>query len=428
MTTSDVTSRLVRAKHLARRLIDRVAEPYVTDSVRRVVETLAADQPQPSAVMPPVVLHAALHEARSIALADMPPGADVVLSAGANGLWYFEWFDQEYGPVKHHIGVEAYMPRPDGLPDNVEWVEADLAAPEGVAAVGTGSVDLVFSGQNLEHLWPDQTVAFLVESNRVLHDDGLLVVDSPNRALTEAYQWSMAEHTVELEPSEAVSVLGLAGFAVDRMKGLWLCREAGRLLPLDPTSAMFGPGGYARRVAMATARPEDSFIWWAEARKVGRPDPVALRRAVTGIFESAWAERVARVRPAGGTEILLGDGSPGVVMPRGTEGYALAGPFMALSPGTYDFCVAGRVVRRGHQGRTPRCAVWNSWPTTRSSAAPEPVAGVGDAGAATRTVGPPSPAPSPWTRSASPCTRASGAPGRPRCGRRSLWPCRRSPG
>ncbi len=339
MTTSDVTSRLVRAKHLARRLMDRVAEPYVTDSVRRVVETLAADQPQPSAAMPPVVLHAALHEARSIALADMPPGADVVLSAGANGLWYFEWFDQEYGPVKHHIGVEAYMPRPDGLPDNVEWVEADLAAPEGVAAVGTGSVDLVFSGQNLEHLWPDQTVAFLVESNRVLHDDGLLVVDSPNRALTEAYQWSMAEHTVELEPSEAVSVLGLAGFAVDRMKGLWLCREAGRLLPLDPTSAMFGPGGYARRVAMATARPEDSFIWWAEARKVGRPDPVALRRAVTGIFESAWAERVARVRPAGGTEILLGDGSPGVVMPRGTEGYALAGPFMALSPGTYDFAL-----------------------------------------------------------------------------------------
>ena len=112
-----------------------------------------------------------------------------------------------------------------------------------MAAVGTGSVDLVFSGQNIEHLWPEQTVAFLVESNRVLHDDGLLVVDSPNRAITEAYQWSMAEHTVELEPSEAVTVLGLAGFAVERMKGLWLCREDGRLLPLDPTTAMFGPGG-----------------------------------------------------------------------------------------------------------------------------------------------------------------------------------------
>ena len=337
----DLTSSVVRAKRLARRLLDRVAEPYVAESARRVVESLAVDQPEPVPASTPVVveLHAALHEARSIALADMPAGADVVLSAGASGLWYFEWFDREYGPIKHHIGIEAYLPQPDGLPVNVEWVEADLAAPEGVAAVGTGSVDLVFSGQNIEHLWPEQTVAFLVESNRVLRDDGLLVVDSPNRALTEAYQWSMGEHTIELEPSEAVTVLGLAGFAVERMKGLWLCREAGRLLPLDPTPAMWGPGGYARRVAMATAHPEDSFIWWAEARKVGRPDPAGLRRAINGIFESAWDERVARVRPMGGTEILLADGSPGVVMPRGAEGYALAGPYMALPPGAYAFAL-----------------------------------------------------------------------------------------
>jgi hypothetical protein len=337
MASSDVRSGLVRAKRLARRLFDRVAEPYVDEAVRRVTESLAPDRPQPSPATPPLVLHNALHEARSIALADMPRGADVVLSAGASGRWYFEWFDQEYGPIEHHIGIEAYLPQPEGLPQNVEWVEADLAAPAGVAAVATGSVDLVFSGQNIEHLWPEQTVAFLVESNRVLRDGGFLVVDSPNRALTEAYQWSMAEHTVELEPSEAVTVLGLAGFDVERMKGLWLCREAGNLLPLDPTPAMWGPGGYARRVAMATAHPEDSFIWWAEARKVGRPDPDGLRHFIRGIFESAWAERVARVRPMGGTETMLGDGSLGVVMPHGKEGYSLAGPYMALPPGTYDF-------------------------------------------------------------------------------------------
>ena len=95
-----------------------------------------------------------------MALADMPSGADTILSAGANGIWYFDWFDQEYGPVKHHIGVEAYMPRPDGLPDSVEWVDADLAGPNGVASVASGSVDLVFSGQNIEHLWPDRCWRF----------------------------------------------------------------------------------------------------------------------------------------------------------------------------------------------------------------------------------------------------------------------------
>ena len=80
MTTSDLTAGLSRAKRLARRLMDRVAEPYVTDSVRRVVESLATDQTQPLPATPPVVLHAALHEGRSIALADMPPGAEVVLT------------------------------------------------------------------------------------------------------------------------------------------------------------------------------------------------------------------------------------------------------------------------------------------------------------------------------------------------------------
>lgn len=383
MTSGHAPSGLARAKQMARGLLDRVAEPYVAESARRVVDSLASEEPPPSASVTVPELHAALHEARSIALGEMPPGAEVVLSAGANGLWYFEWFEQEYGPVKHHIGVEAYMPRPDGLPDNVEWVEADLAAPEGVAAVGTGSVDLVFSGQNIEHLWPDQTVAFLVESNRVLRDEGLLVVDSPNRALTEAYQWSMAEHTVELDPAEAVTVLGLAGFAVERMKGLWLCREAGRLLPLDPAPAMWGPGSYPRRIAMATERPDDCFIWWAEARKVGRPDAAALRQAVTGIFEGAWAERVARIRPMGGTEILLRDGSAGVVMPRGTEGYALAGPFMAVSPGTYEFVLP--VEWSGDTGSQPSVCRLEVVADNELVASSEPAGGSGPDGRATLT-------------------------------------------
>ena len=168
-----------------------------------------------------------------MALADMPEGCDTVLSMGANGQWYFDWFDDNYGHIPRHFGVEAYMPRPDVLPDNVEWVEADLASPEGVAMIDTESVDLVFSGQNIEHLWPDQVEAFLVESNRVLRDGGWLVVDSPNRDLTSAYQWSMGEHTIEFTPDEAADLLRLAGFEVVTMKGIWLCRQNGELLPLE---------------------------------------------------------------------------------------------------------------------------------------------------------------------------------------------------
>ena len=334
-----------RVKRAARRLLDKVAEPYVDRSIRGVVDAIVS-QPVQAPRAAAIELHSALHEARSIALAEMPPGAETVLSAGANGAWYFDWFDQEYGPVRRHIGVEAYMPRPENLPGNVEWVEADLAGPDGVAAVASGSVDLVFSGQNIEHLWPGQMVAFLVESNRVLRSGGHLVVDSPNRELAAAYRWSMGEHTVELTPDEASRLLTLAGFTVEHMKGLWLCRSRDRLLALEPPASVLHPDGYTHRIALAAARPSDSFIWWAEARKVADPDVGGLRQTVSEIFDAAWAERVGRLKPDAGDPVSLPDGRPGVVMPRGRHGISMMGPFMAVPEGTYTFTV--EVAWRGH--------------------------------------------------------------------------------
>ena len=327
---------MAAGKRLVRRLFDRSGEPHVecpAPPAAAPTSHTSSHEPEPDAVE----LHAALHEARSIALADVPKGAQVVLGAGVNGLWYFEWFEQEFGPVERHIGVEAYMPRPEGLPASVEWVDADLASPAGVAAIDTESVDLVFSGQNLEHLWPEQMVAFFCESNRVLRPGGLLVADSPNRLLTQAYQWSMGEHTVELTPDEATYLFALAGFSVERLKGVWLCRESGQLLELAPTASPIGPGSLARRMALATTRLDDSFIWWMEARKTGAPDAEALRDAIVRIFERSWPERVARVRILDGESTVTSDGHPGVLMRRGASGHALIGPYMAVAPGTYEF-------------------------------------------------------------------------------------------
>lgn len=322
-------------KRIARQILDRIALPYVEQSVREVTAALDGRQRGPSPE--PIELHAVLHWARTLALAEVRRGADVVLSAGANGLWYFDWFEEAYGRVKTHIGVEAYMPRPEGLPENVQWVEADLAGQEGVAAVDAETVDLVFSGQNVEHLWPDQMAAFFCESNRVLKPGGLLVMDSPNRDFTRHYRWSMSEHTVEMTPSEATNVLHLAGFSVERMRGVWLCREGNQPLELDPPGTMIGPDGLLARMTLASGRPEDSFIWWAEARKVGQPDVDGLRAAIQHVFEVSWPERVARVKPADGAPITMPDGTAGVLMPRGTQGYALLGPYLPVPRGRFNF-------------------------------------------------------------------------------------------
>jgi SAM-dependent methyltransferase len=282
-------------------------------------------------------LHALLHQARTFALADMPAHFDTVLSVGANGLWYFEWFEKAYGHVPRHIGVEAYTPRPPVLPDNVEWVEADVAGPEGVAAIGSGSVDLVFSGQNIEHLWPDQVEAFLIESNRVLRTGGWLVLDSPNRDITAAYRWSMSEHTIELTPDEAQVFLTLAGFEVKTVKGLWLCRKGGNLLDLGPKGTVEGTAEVVERMMLASTRPDDSFIWWVEARKVGDPDVPALGRAIRSVFAANWEERVNRIEPKDGVPVTLADGRSGVRMQKDQWGCIMLGPSMALRPGKYTF-------------------------------------------------------------------------------------------
>ncbi len=278
----------------------------------------------------------ALHQARSFCLAAMPSGARTVLSVGASGNWYFEWFAQAYGEVERHIGVEAFVDRPSELPGNVEWVAADLAGPDGVASVESSSVDLVFSGQNIEHLWPEQVVAFFVESNRVLRDGGWLVVDSPNRDITASYHWTMGEHTVELTPHDASVLLAAAGFEVVTMKGIWLCRNSGKLMDLEPPGTVAGAPQVLARMMLATNRPEDSFLWWAEARKVSEPDVVALERSVGAIFAEHWEERVGRMRSNEGASVALSDGRDGVRLEKGSLGYLLFGPYLALRPGFYE--------------------------------------------------------------------------------------------
>jgi len=282
---------------------------------------------------------AALHEARTICLGDMPPGARTVLSVGASGAWYFDWFAQAYGDVERHIAVEAFLPQPVELPENVEWLAADLAGPDGVATVDSGSVDLVFSGQNIEHLWPEQVVALLVESNRVLRHEGWLVVDSPNRNLTEAYRWTMEEHTVELTPEEASRLLELAGFEIVTMKGLWLCRRDGELLELQPPGTVAGAPEVLERMMKATHRPEDSFIWWAEARKVAEPNVAGLERDVRAIFGDHSEERVGRMRSNEGTPCTLADGRAGVSLEKGSSGYLFFGPYLPLRAGSYELAV-----------------------------------------------------------------------------------------
>jgi hypothetical protein len=135
------------------------------------------------------------------------------------------------------------------------------------------NVDMVFSGQNVEHLWANELAGFLSEANRVLEQDGLLVVDSPNFPVCQTYGWSHPEHITELSVPQITRLLGISGFRVEQCFGLWDCYLNGKLLPLDPSQdrssffsyilvrlKIFNGFSIRKRISIGLKNPETAFV------------------------------------------------------------------------------------------------------------------------------------------------------------------------
>ena len=274
-----------------------------------------------------------LHQSRGALLRQMPEGAATLVSAGCAGLWYFDWVAACYGPVARHIGIEFYTPKPDGLPGHVTWISNTVGD---MHALPDRSCDLMFSGQNLEHLWTEEVASFLMEAARTVRPGGTLVIDSPNRAITAPSNWSHPEHTIELTVPEIRTLLGLAGFAITKEAGIWLCQDprTGRLLPFDP-NVPDAEWSMIERLLLARDNPEHAFIWWLEARRTdATPDRAGIEATLAAIYSQAWPERLRRtIVPAGLDTTTRADGvwitaTPGA-------GVVLFGPYTPLRAGTY---------------------------------------------------------------------------------------------
>jgi hypothetical protein len=89
----------------------------------------------------------------------------------------------------------------------------------------------------------------------------------------------------------------------------------------------------------AAGRPDDSFVWWAEARKVAEPDVAGLTREVRAIFADHSEERIGRMLSNEGTPCTLSDGRAGVSLEKGSSGYLFFGPYLPLRAGSYELAV-----------------------------------------------------------------------------------------
>ncbi|HVF38106.1 MAG TPA: methyltransferase domain-containing protein [Sphingomicrobium sp.] len=270
-----------------------------------------------------------IHAERSALLRSLPKGAQIFCSAGCSGKWYFDWIDQEYGPVKLHYGVELYSPKPEGLPPHVRWIENSVSdMPE----VPTRSVDLLFSGQNIEHLYRDDLHGFLKEANRVVRNGGYICLDSPNRSISQDAGYTQPQHVLELTVAEAVTLVESAGFEIERVNGIWLCADG--LRRFGDVTEMTGDVDLRR--TKATDSPEASFIWWIVGRKTASPSPDLAARIDHILVRSFPPFVASRFRQAGGmlhsvegTDAILETGS-------GEQGYIFYGPYIPLREGAWE--------------------------------------------------------------------------------------------
>ena len=132
---------------------------------------------------------------------------------------------------------------------------------------------------------------------------------------------------------------------------MWLSYDADehRFLPLEELTDS-GDWPWSRRVTEAEARPEDSFIWWAEAtRDSTPPDESALGERVQASYDRYRQLRFADFKHAVGALDRQGDRWIVTVEP-GEVGYVVYGPNVPMPSGRW--VAKFRASAYGHDGGT----------------------------------------------------------------------------
>lgn len=278
-----------------------------------------------------------LHALRSRELRSLPADARTIVSGGCAAEWYFQWFNENFqGRSERHYGIELFADASDGLPSEVTWLRQSLGSMRGIA---DEEADLVFGGEVIEHLWPDDIAGFLKESWRVLRPGGTLALDSPNRIVCQAQNWTHPQHTLEFSIEEIVRVLGVAGFEKIEIRGVWLCydRDAHGSLPYADLDGQ--PLDRSARIELARERPEDSFVWWTQAvRGEAPPDADRLNAELVAMYSAYRPERLARLlsrAPRGHWDPTLGRV---VSADAGSAGVLFHGPYVPVAPGSWEAC------------------------------------------------------------------------------------------
>jgi len=98
-----------------------------------------------------------------------------------------------------------------------------------LSAFDDATVDLVYSGQSIEHVTRDEAVLVLREVHRILKPGGHFCFDTPNRAVSKIHypnSYIVDDHKYEYTHQEMSEMLVNGGFAIEEAKGLVLMNRS----------------------------------------------------------------------------------------------------------------------------------------------------------------------------------------------------------
>ncbi|WP_157006755.1 class I SAM-dependent methyltransferase [Luteibacter yeojuensis] len=171
-----------------------------------------------------------LHRARLVAIRRLlPPASRILDLGGANAPLYRMSYAHKFDEL-----VMVDLP-----PENrhSDYRDVEVTAPYGHVVIhygdmtqldefATGSFDLVWSGQSIEHVPLENARRMCREAHRVLADGGHFCLDTPNRAITKIHtaNWHGGfihpEHHHEFHADELRKILTSSGFRIKREAGI----------------------------------------------------------------------------------------------------------------------------------------------------------------------------------------------------------------
>lgn len=170
-----------------------------------------------------------MHNARLKMIKHLLPPGDVILDlGGANAPLHEMGYPYEFSKVvlidlpteERHKDFQVELSGGDG---KVFLRYEDMTDLKGIES---NTVDLVWSGQSIEHVSPEQGKRMCEEAFRVLRPGGRFCLDTPNGLITRLHaatvgqQFVHPDHKIEYTPDQLRAVLTGAGFSIAQAWGV----------------------------------------------------------------------------------------------------------------------------------------------------------------------------------------------------------------